>query len=198
MIIEVRERAPEERKEIRKGEAPRLHQEVQEFPDSNTRSRATPASCRKGICFMFGLVPFVSRKDLAKEENAFDCLFDVFDEPFLTNFKAPDFKVDVKDNGTSYELTAELPGLKKEDISLTYEDHYLTIATKTAEDNDKKDEKGNYVRRERRSTSMSRSFYIDNIDESKATAEYKDGVLTVCMPKLTEKAEPSHTISIEG
>lgn len=147
---------------------------------------------------MFGLVPFASRKDLAKEENAFDRLFDVFDEPFLTNFKAPDFKVDVKDNGTSYELTAELPGLKKEDISLTYEDHYLTIATKTAEDNDKKDEKGNYVRRERRSTSMSRSFYIDNIDESKATAEYKDGVLTVYMPKLTEKAEPSHTISIEG
>ena len=94
---------------------------------------------------MFGLVPFASRKDLAKEENAFDCLFDVFDEPFLTNFKAP-----------SYELTAELPGLKKEDISLTYEDHYLTIVTKTAEDNDKKDEKGNYVRRERRSTSMSR------------------------------------------
>ena len=147
---------------------------------------------------MFGLVPFASRKDLAKEENAFDCLFDVFDEPFLTNFKAPDFKVDVKDNGTSYELTAELPGLKKEDISLTYEDHYLTIATKTAEDNDKKDEKGNYVRRERRSTSMSRSFYIDNIDESKATAGYNDGVLTVCMPKHTEKAEPSHTISIEG
>ena len=75
---------------------------------------------------MFGLVPFASRHDLAKEENDFDRLFDVFDEPFLTNFKAPDFKVDVKDNGTSYELTAELPGLKKEDISLTYEDHYLT------------------------------------------------------------------------
>ena len=60
----------------------------------------------------------------------------------LTNFKAPDFKVDVKDNGTSYELTAELPSLKKEDISLTYEDHYLTSATKTAEDNDKKRREG--------------------------------------------------------
>ena len=146
---------------------------------------------------MFGLVPFASRKDLAKEENAFDRLFDVFDEPFLTNFKAPDFKVDVKDNGTSYELTAELPGLKKEDISLTYEDHYLTIATKTAEDNDKKDEKGNYVRRERRSTSMSRSFYIDNIDESKATAEYKDGVLTLTLPKQKKEEPTGRRLEIE-
>ena len=145
---------------------------------------------------MFGLVPFASRHDLAKEENDFDRLFDVFDEPFLTNFKAPDFKVDVKDNGTSYELTAELPGLKKEDISLTYEDHYLTIATKKSEDNDEKDEKGNYVRRERRSSSMSRSFYIDNVDAATATADYKDGVLTVCLPKQTEKTEPSHTIAI--
>ena len=79
---------------------------------------------------MFGLVPFVSGKDLAKEENDFDRLFDVFDEPFLTNFKTPDFKVDVKDNGDSYDLMAELPGLKKENISLSYKDNYLTIATK--------------------------------------------------------------------
>ena len=147
---------------------------------------------------MFGLVPFASRHDLAKEENDFDRLFDVFDEPFLTNFKAPDFKVDVKDNGTSYELTAELPGLKKEDISLTYEDHYLTIATKKSEDNDEKDEKGNYVRRERRSSSMSRSFYINDIDESKCTAEYKDGILSVHMPKSAEKAATGHTINING
>ena len=153
---------------------------------------------RKGILMMFGLVPFVSGNSVSNDENVFDRLMNVFDEPFMQGFRTPEFKVDVKDNGESYDLTAELPGMKKEDISLTYEDHYLTIATKTAEDNDKKDEKGNYVRRERRSTSMSRSFYIDNIDESKATAEYKDGVLTVCMPKLTEKAEPSHTISING
>ena len=140
---------------------------------------------------MFGLVPFASRHDLAKEENDFDRLFDVFDEPFLTNFKAPDFKVDVKDNGTSYELTAELPGLKKEDISLTYEDHYLTIATKKSEDNDEKDEKGNYVRRERRSSSMSRSFYIDDVDASKIDASFSNGVLHVNMPKLAEAPRAS-------
>lgn len=137
---------------------------------------------------MFGLVPFASRHDLAKEDNVFDRLLDVFDEPFMTSFKAPEFKVDVKDNGDSYDLTAELPGLKKEDISLTYENNYLTIATKKDEKTDKKDEKGNYVRRERHTSSMSRSFYIDNIDDAKCTAAYKDGVLTVHMPK-TAKTE---------
>lgn len=147
---------------------------------------------------MFGLVPFVSGKDLAKEENDFDRLFDVFDEPFLTNFKTPDFKVDVKDNGDSYDLMAELPGLKKENISLSYKDNYLTIATKQDEHADEKDEKGNYVRRERRTSSMSRSFYIDNIDETKCQAGYKDGVLSVHMPKLTEQSAAGHTIAING
>ena len=135
---------------------------------------------------MFGLVPFVSNNDLQKEENVFDRLMNVFDEPFMQSFHTPEFKVDVKDNKDSYDLTAELPGLKKEDISLTYNNNYLTIAT------------GNYVRRERSQSSMSRSFYINDIDESKCTAEYKDGILSVHMPKSAEKAATGHTINING
>ena len=147
---------------------------------------------------MFGLVPFVSNNDLQKEENVFDRLMNVFDEPFMQSFHTPEFKVDVKDNKDSYDLTAELPGLKKENISLTYDNNYLTIATKNEQSDDKKDEKGNYVRRERSQSSMSRSFYIDNIDETKCTADYKDGVLTVHMPKLTEARPTGHTIAING
>ena len=152
----------------------------------------------KGILIMFGLIPFASKSELSKDENVFDRLMNVFDEPFMQSFHMPDFKVDVKDNGESYDLTAELPGLKKEDISLTYENNYLTIATKSEQSKDEKDDKGNYVRRERSQSSMSRSFYIDNIDEGQATADYKDGVLSVHLPK-TEKAEDtSHTIAING
>nr|WP_317429800.1 Hsp20/alpha crystallin family protein [uncultured Mitsuokella sp.] len=147
---------------------------------------------------MFGLVPFVSHNDLQREDNVFDRLMNVFDEPFMQDFHTPAFKVDVKDNKDSYDLMAELPGLKKENISLTYDNNYLTIATKTEQSDDKKDEKGNYVRRERSQSSMSRSFYIDNIDETKCTADYKDGVLTVHMPKLTEARPTGHTIAING
>ena len=147
---------------------------------------------------MFGLIPFASKSELSKDENVFDRLMNVFDEPFMQSFHMPDFKVDVKDNGESYDLTAELPGLKKEDISLTYENNYLTIATKNEQSKDEKDEKGNYVRRERSQSSMSRSFYIDNIDEGQATADYKDGVLSVHLPKTEKAEETSHTIAVDG
>ena len=147
---------------------------------------------------MFGLVPFVSKNELSNGENVFDRLMNAFDEPFLQSFHMPDFKVDVKDNGESYDLTAELPGLKKEDISLTYENNYLTIATKNEQSKDEKDEKGNYVRRERSQSSMSRSFYIDGIDDSKATADYKDGILSIHLPKTVQAEDAGHTISIEG
>ena len=147
---------------------------------------------------MFGLVPFVARNELGKEENVFDHLWNVFDEPFMQGFRTDGFKVDVKDNGESYDLTAELPGLKKENISLTYENNYLTIATKSEQSNDEKDEQGNYVRRERSQSSMSRTFYIDNIYEARATAEYKDGLLLVHMPKAAVQKEVGHTITING
>ena len=51
---------------------------------------------------------------------------------------------------------------------------------------------------ERSASSMSRSFYINNIDEAKATAEYKDGILSVHMPKSAEAKETSHTIAVGG
>ena len=83
----------------------------------------------------------------------------------------------------SFELKAELPGLTKDDINLSYKDNYITIAAKKEDSKDEKDDNGNYIRRERYSGSMSRSFYIDNIDEAKCTAAFKDGILTVTMPK---------------
>ena len=88
---------------------------------------------------MFGLVPFA--KNISKDDD-FNSLFNIFDEPFFHNTLLPlsatkSFKVDVKDLGSAYELTAELPGIKKENISLNYDKGYLTIKTVV----DKKDEK---------------------------------------------------------
>ena len=154
---------------------------------------------------MFGLVPFAARKDLAKREDPFTQIFDVFNEPFFHSGLAPfasdwgaqSFRVDVKDTGEAYELTAELPGMKKEDVSLSYENSYLTIEAKKEEQKDEKDEGGNYIRRERSTGSMSRSFYIDGIDETKASAEFKDGVLKVDLPKQAKEAEVSRRIAIK-
>lgn len=166
---------------------------------------------------MFGLVPFTTSKNTDKD-NGFMSLFDAFNEPFFTNTFAPvqqavkSFKVDVKDNGSAYELTAELPGVKKENISLDYDNGYLTISTKVEKtvggEGDGKDAKeakaeegksaksaGKYVRRERYTGEMSRSFYIEGIDEKNTKAAYKDGILTVTMPKAKEE-EASRKINI--
>jgi len=144
---------------------------------------------------MFGLIPFASRNALAPQGSLLNRLLDAFDEPFA-GMDAPSFKVDVKDNGSAYELTAELPGMKREDITLSYDNSCLTIAAKSEQATDEKDEKGNYIRRERSYGEMSRTFCIAGIDESKATATFTDGVLKVELPKKEGTAEASHQIEI--
>ena len=146
---------------------------------------------------MFGLVPFATGNELMKEEGRlFNRLLDAFDSPFTSAMSTSGFKVDVKDNGTAYELTADLPGFKKEDISLGYENNYLTLSAKREESNDQQDNEGNYIRRERSYGQMSRSFYITGIDKTRATADFNDGVLKVQLPKLQEQVPTSHQIPI--
>ena len=146
---------------------------------------------------MFGLMPINQKNHIATRISDFDNFFDTFKEPFFQgalnpfrefNFNST-FKVDVKDLGSSYELTAELPGFKKEDISLDYENGYLTIAAESDEQN--------YLHRERYFGSVSRSFYIDDVDSAKASAEFKNGVLKVEMPKLVKVEEKKKKIAVK-
>lgn len=80
-----------------------------------------------------------------------------------------------------YYLTAELPGLSKDDISVSFEDGCVTISGKSES---KKDEEGaDYYMKEMRSGSFCRSFRLPKeVDEDKVNATYKDGVLTLIMP----------------
>ena len=144
---------------------------------------------------MFGLVPFASSNELMREGSLFNRLWDAFDTPF-TSTSNRGFKVDVKDNGSAYELKADLPGFNKDNVALSYENNYLTISAKREDSHDEKDNQGNFIRRERSCGQMSRSFYISGIDEHNATAEFKDGVLRVQLPKLQEQAAPDHQIPI--
>ena len=142
---------------------------------------------------MFGLVPFAGRRGLSQRDTAnpfalFDAMRDSFfrDDFPAANWGAASFKVDVKDADDHYELTADLPGMTKEDIALHYENGYLTIAASHSESKDEKDDDGNYIRRERHTGEVSRSFYIDGIDDANIRAEFKDGVLQVNLPKAAE------------
>ena len=92
--------------------------------------------------------------------NLFD---EFFDNDFwgkgFDKFEAPSMKTDVKDVDGNYELSIELPGFNKEDITASLKDGYLTVSAKHEENNDKKDENDKYIRRERRFGSCERSFF---------------------------------------
>ena len=105
------------------------------------------------------------------------------------------FRTDVSDDGDSYKLEAELPGFKKEDISIDIDNECLTISAERSFD--KKDDKNNYVKRERYYGSYSRSFDVSNIDIDKIEASYTDGILTPILPKKAAEIPASRRLEIK-
>ena len=141
-------------------------------------------------------------------ENLFD---DFMDDAFERNFfggRNPLYgkhsknlmKTDVKETETGYELDVDLPGFKKDEIQVQLKDGYLTISAAKGLDKDEEDKKGNYIRRERYSGSMTRSFYVGNaVTEEDIKAKYEDGILSLSIPKKDQKAvEAKKYIAIEG
>lgn len=104
-------------------------------------------------------------------------------------------RVDVKDEGDHYLLEADMPGIKKEDVSIEVNDGVLTISAQTKQSREEKKE--NYVFSERRSGSFSRSFTLNGIDEEKISAACEDGVLKLTLPKLGEEVKTGRRIEVQ-
>ena len=93
--------------------------------------------------------------------------------------------VDIKETKDDFVLTAEVPGMSKDDIKINISDNTLTIKGEKKEE--KKEEDTNYHRVERRYGSFQRSFTLPTqIQGNKVKAAYKDGVLTITLPKKEE------------
>jgi len=109
-------------------------------------------------------------------------------------------KTDVKELENGYEIAVDLPGFKKDEISVQLNNGYLTIQASKGLDKDETDKNGRYIRRERYAGSMSRSFYVgSHVTEQDIHAKYESGILTLDVPKDDQKAvERNHYISIEG
>lgn len=133
--------------------------------------------------------------------------YNLFDEFFNNDFwnrdfgkfEAPSMKTDVKEVDGNYELSVELPGFKKEDITASLKDGYLTISANHEESSDEKDEKDKYIRRERRFGSCQRSFYVgDTVTEEDIKGSYNNGILKLVLPKAKESLpQAPKTITIE-
>ena len=109
-------------------------------------------------------------------------------------------KTDVRENDGNYELDIELPGFKKDEISLTLDNGYLVVGAVKQTSEEEKDEKGTVLRKERYSGAMQRSFYVgEGIDENDVKAKFEDGILSLSFPKEKEPEIPEKkTIMIEG
>ncbi len=122
-------------------------------------------------------------KDLNKEVDNF----------FKNGLFGNNIKADLEENDKNYLLTVDAPGVDKKDISISFDDGYLTVSfTSKTEKNEKK----KYIVRERGFSEVSRSFYLEDADENTIKAKLEDGVLTVDIAKMP-KVETKKIISIE-
>ena len=104
--------------------------------------------------------------------------------------------VDISETDTEYLLKAQLPAVKKEDVSVTFDDGMLTISGERKQEKEEKGEK--FHRIESLHGSFSRSFSLpDAIDSSAIRAESKDGVITVHVPKSKTEARKPKEIKIQ-
>ena len=109
-------------------------------------------------------------------------------------------KTDIKENEGSYELDIDLPGFKKDEISIELENGYLTVSAAKGLDKDEEDKKGKYIRKESYAGAMQRSFYVgENLTQEDIKAKYENGILRLSVPKKEAKpVETKKTIAIEG
>ncbi|TVP82458.1 MAG: Hsp20/alpha crystallin family protein [Alkalicoccus sp.] len=114
-------------------------------------------------------------------------LDDLFDFSFKNTFP----KVDVKEKNNHYEIKADLPGFDKNQVIVEYEDGYLTIKGEQEHSSETKDENDHFVRKERTYGSFQRSFYVGEIDENDIKGKFKNGLLTLEVPK-SEEDEHKH------
>ena len=106
-------------------------------------------------------------------------------------------KTDVRETDGSYELDVDLPGFKKDELTVDLKDGYLTIAAAKGLDRDEQDKKGRYIRQERYAGACSRSFYVGDVEPDQVSAKYEDGILKISLPKQDKKELPKpSTIAI--
>lgn len=128
---------------------------------------------------------------MLKNKSALDKLFyDVMEERESCRARRDQnvintFDVDVRENDWIYIVEAELPGFSIDNISIVYEEQYLSISAQKKDCED--DAQQHYIRRERRFGVFRRNFFVENVDRDRIKATLKNGILKVELPKMGGK-----------
>ena len=145
---------------------------------------------------MFGLTPYRGRRGLARRMFDFDRIFDDMLEELDFRFSSySPMKVDIKESDDKYLLEAELPGVNKKDIKIEIRNDIMTISVESNEEI--REERENYIRRERKYGSFRRSFSVEDVEQDKIDARFENGALYLELPKKKEYKGKSHRINIK-
>ena len=137
----------------------------------------------------------IPRKSMFDLDRFFEDQWPRLTESDMGNFFAP--RVDIKEADDHYEITAELPGVAKEDIHVHVKDGILTLEAESSQE-DKEEKEGKVIRQERRYGKYLRSFNLgSDVHEDDIKASFKDGVLKLQAPKLVEKPAERRRITID-
>jgi len=137
-------------------------------------------------------------------ENLFDDWFDDFpmprefrniDRKLYGKNAAREMKTDVHEHEDHYEVDIDLPGFRKDEITVNLENGYLTISAAKALNQDDTTKKGKIIRKERYSGALQRSFYVgDVLTEQDISAKFENGVLSLNVPKRDAKKLPEKKV----
>lgn len=148
---------------------------------------------------MAGLVPF-NRRNTSIFNTGFEDFYNMLDDFFNDNWSANrldskgSFKIDIQEDDKEYIVEARLPGVKKEEINIELNDDKLNISVKR--DETINEEKKNYVYKESRYCSMSRSVYLADSKSDGVKAKLDNGILYITIPKQ-ETIDTTKRIEIE-
>ena len=138
---------------------------------------------------MYTLVPY---RRLLKTQN--DLMSRFFDQSFPSAPASASFRVDIRENNDAFVIEAEMPGLTEENINLEVDEGMLTISADFQTQSNEEDAGRMYC--ERRSGHMERSFNLDNIDAENISANLKNGILYVNLPKVKPVEKTARKIPV--
>ena len=130
--------------------------------------------------------------------DPFESAFRRFLSPVTLESEAPNMsmRLDVSETDKGYQVLAELPGVRKEDIHVRVDGNMVQIDAECRSEHDTKGEGARVLRKERYYGSISRAFTLaSDIDDAKVEAKYADGVLTLQLPKRA--AQEGHKITVQ-
>lgn len=134
---------------------------------------------------------------LVPRRNNFDLFDDFFGDDIFTKRSSNLMKTDIREKKDKYVIEMDLPGYEKENINISLDNEYLVITGKVVRE-DNSDEDDRYVHQERFYGECSRKFYVgDEITDQDISAEFKNGILKIEIPKKEEQIKDNSPKQIE-